>query len=174
MRLNADFSKRVLIHSQQMDWIDSPMPGVARRPLDRIGGEVARATSIVKYAPGSQFSSHVHSGGEEFLVLEGVFQDEYGDYPAGSYCRNPPQSSHTPGSKFGCVIFVKLWQFEPDDSKGVKLTSNLMQVSAKSDLAGVSVIPLHQDGFEQVSIETWAANSEIVQSIEGGAEFFVL
>jgi anti-sigma factor ChrR (cupin superfamily) len=174
MRINADFDKRVLVHSQQMNWIDSPMPGVARRPLDRIGGEVARATSIVKYAPGSQFSSHVHSGGEEFLVLEGVFQDEHGDYPEGSYCRNPPQSSHTPGSQLGCVIFVKLWQFQPDDTKGVKLTSNFMQVSAESDLAGVSVIPLHQDGIEQVSIETWAENSEIVQLLEGGAEFFVL
>jgi hypothetical protein len=60
--------------------------------LDRIGDEVARATSIVRYAPASHFSPHVHDGGEEFLVLEGTFQDEHGDYPVGSYVRNPPTS----------------------------------------------------------------------------------
>jgi len=88
------------------------MYGVYRRPLDRVGDEVARATTIVKYQANSHFSSHVHTGGEEFIVLEGVFQDEHGDYAAGSYIRNPPQSSHTPGSDDGCVIFVKLWQFD--------------------------------------------------------------
>lgn len=174
MRLNADFTKRVLVHSQKLDWIDSPMPGVQRRPLDRIGGEVARATSIVKYAPGSHFSPHVHTGGEEFVVLEGVFQDEHGDYPVGAYCRNPPQSSHTPGSKLGCVIFVKLWQFEPDDTTQVRLDCDAMQASAQPDRVGVSVVPLHQDSVEQVSIEIWEPNSEIVQSLEGGAEFLVL
>ena len=75
------------------------MAGVERRMLDRIGDEVARATSIVRYAAGSRFSPHTHGGGEEFLVLDGVFQDEHGDYPAGSYVRNPPTSRHTPGSR---------------------------------------------------------------------------
>ena len=113
--VNADFEQRVLVHSANLSWLDSPMPGVHRRPLDRVGGEVARATSVVKYAPNSRFSPHVHTGGEEFLVLEGVFQDEHGDFPAGSYVRNPPRTRHTPGSEPGCVILVKLWQFEPDD-----------------------------------------------------------
>jgi len=91
--------------------------------LDRIGDEVARATTIVRYAPNSHFSSHVHSGGEEFIVLEGVFQDEHGDFPAGSYVRNPPTSSHTPGSEPGCVIFVKLWQYDLDDRTPVSRMS---------------------------------------------------
>ncbi|GAL13613.1 hypothetical protein JCM19233_4618 [Vibrio astriarenae] len=52
-------------------------------PLDRVGGEVARATSIVRYKPNSAFSPHTHDGGEEFFVLEGVFSDEHGDYPQG-------------------------------------------------------------------------------------------
>ncbi|HKE95561.1 MAG TPA: cupin domain-containing protein, partial [Povalibacter sp.] len=115
MELNADFSQRVVVHAARLPWAASPMPGVERRMLDRIGDEVARATSIVRYAPGSHFSAHTHGGGEEFLVIEGVFQDEHGDYPVGSYIRNPPTSSHTPGSESGCVIFVKLWQFAPDD-----------------------------------------------------------
>ncbi|MEP5152472.1 cupin domain-containing protein, partial [Planktotalea sp.] len=67
MELNADFKKRVVVHSEQLEWNASPMPGVDRRMLDRIGGEVARATTIVRYAPGSQFSEHTHTGGEEFI-----------------------------------------------------------------------------------------------------------
>ncbi len=110
MELNADFAQRTLVHSHDVAWKASPMAGVDRRMLDRIGDEVARATSIVRYAPGSQFSAHTHTGGEEFIVLEGVFQDEHGDYPAGTYVRNPPTTAHTPGAAEGCVIFVKLWQ----------------------------------------------------------------
>ncbi|MEP1611956.1 MAG: cupin domain-containing protein, partial [Roseobacter sp.] len=68
MELNANFSDRVVVHSDQLDWNPSPMPGVDRRMLDRIGGEVARATSIVRYAPNSKFSAHTHTGGEEFIV----------------------------------------------------------------------------------------------------------
>ena len=115
MELNADFSQRVVVHSDEVEWLASPMPGVDRRMLDRIGKEVARATTIVRYAPNSNFSAHTHTGGEEFIVLEGVFQDEHGDFPVGSYVRNPPTSSHTPGSEPGTTIFVKLWQFQPDD-----------------------------------------------------------
>src|SRR5262249_54084446 len=119
MNLNADFSKRAVVHAAAVDWKASPVPGVERRMLDRIGDEVARATSIVRYAPRSYFPPHVHGGGEEFLVLEGEFQDEHGVFPAGSYVRNPPQSRHTPGSTPGCVLFVKLWQFYPADRKHV-------------------------------------------------------
>jgi anti-sigma factor ChrR (cupin superfamily) len=83
LKLNADFSKRAVVHAATLAWTASPVPGVERRMLDRIGDEVARATSIVRYAPRSCFPPHVHGGGEEFLVLEGVFQDEHGDFPAG-------------------------------------------------------------------------------------------
>src|SRR6266571_4414615 len=115
MRINADFTKRASVHAGESEWVKSPMPGVERRMLDRIGDEVARATSIVRYAPGSHFSPHVHVGGEEFLVLEGVFQDEHGDFPPGSYVRIPPASRHTPGSMLRWTMFVKLWQFDPTD-----------------------------------------------------------
>ncbi|MBT7340233.1 MAG: cupin, partial [Halieaceae bacterium] len=87
MKLHADLSRRAVVNSLDLDWLPSPMAGVYRRMLDRIGGEVARATSIVRYEPESFFSSHTHSGGEEFLVLEGVFSDEHGDYGPGTYVR---------------------------------------------------------------------------------------
>ena len=97
MNLNADFTQRAAVHAGSLPWQPSPTAGVDRRMLDRIGGEVARATTIVRYAPNSRFPAHIHGGGEEFLVLDGVFQDEHGDFPAGSYIRNPPESRHTPG-----------------------------------------------------------------------------
>jgi len=174
MELNADFTKRVLIHSDELDWLTSPMVGVDRRMLDRIGAEVARATTIVRYAPKSHFSPHTHDGGEEFIVLEGIFQDEHGDYPAGSYIRNPPTSSHKPGSEAGCVIFVKLWQFDLADRTPVKIDMNKMSQVRDADRPGVRVTPLFQDKRETVQLETWDADATIELETRGGAEFFVL
>src|SRR4249920_2708952 len=146
MELNADFSKRVVVHGARLPWTPSPMAGVDRRMLDRIGDEVARATSIVRYAPGSHFSPHMHGGGEEFLVLDGVFQDEHGDFPAGTYVRNPPQSSHTPGSKPGCTMFVKLWQFDLADHTHVRLDTNKLALLEVKERDGVRLRPLFKDG----------------------------
>ena len=174
MELNANFDERASVHSEKIDWLASPMPGVDRRMLDRIGGEVARATTIVRYAPESAFSPHVHTGGEEFLVLDGVFQDEHGDFPAGSYIRNPPESSHTPGSKDGCTIFVKLWQFDPDDRTQVRLDTNAMEFEPDSSRAGVGVMPLFADELEDVALEQWAAGADIELPSENGLEILVL
>ena len=109
---NSDFEQHVVIRPEDYHWIPSPMPGVERMLLDRIGEESARATSLVRYAPNSEFSEHRHSGGEEFLVLEGVFEDEHAKYPVGTYVRNPIGTAHTPRiGKEGALIFVKLQQF---------------------------------------------------------------
>src|SRR5579859_6313352 len=113
MLINADFSARAVVDTTALPWIPSPMPGVERKMLERDGGEVARATSLVRYAAGSRFERHEHGGGEEFLVLDGIFSDEYGDYPPGTYVRNPPGSHHAPFSRTGCTLFVKLRQFAP-------------------------------------------------------------
>lgn len=91
MDLHAQFDQRVLLHGADLPWVDSPVAGVQRRMLDRIGGEVARATSIVRYAPGSHFSRHTHHGGEEFLVLDGVFQTSTATtLPAAISATRPP------------------------------------------------------------------------------------
>ena len=174
MELNADFSQRAVVHSNQQPWVQSPMPGVERRMLDRIGDEVARATTIVRYAAGSHFSPHVHDGGEEFIVLDGIFQDEHGDFPAGSYIRNPPTSSHTPGSDEGCTIFVKLWQFDPEDRTPVKIDTNKMASVRAADRAGVQVMPLFRDDREDVRLETWDADADITLDLPQGGEFLVL
>ena len=174
MEINADFSQRVVVHSEQLDWLASPMAGVSRRMLDRIGDEVARATTIVKYDPKSHFSPHVHTGGEEFIVLEGVFQDEHGDFPVGSYIRNPPQSSHTPGSEPGCTIFVKLWQFDLEDRKQVRIDMDKADTVNNPDREGVIETHLYSDKREQVSMEQWQPGIEINLDMTQGGEVLVL
>ncbi len=174
MEVNARFDRRVLVHSAQMPWVDSPVGGVQRRMLDRVGGEVARATSIVRYAAGSRFTAHTHGGGEEFIVLEGIFQDEHGDFPVGSYIRNPPTTRHTPGSATGCVIFVKLWQFDPADRTSVVIDMNKMGSVRAADRPGVAVMPLFQDARETVQCETWDAGARVTMAMPEGAELLVL
>lgn len=174
MKIAADFSKREIVHSSTLPWVASPMPGVDRRALDRVGDEVARATTVVRYAPGSKFSAHIHTGGEEFIVLEGVFQDEHGDFPVGSYIRNPPQSSHTPSSKDGCIIMVKLWQFQPEDRTHIRLQMNAMGKVALPNEVGVQLTPLYKDHIEEVSLFHFDGNAQLNFTPAGGAELFVL
>ncbi len=174
MDLNANFSERAAVHAAKLDWVASPMAGVDRRMLDLIGDEVARATSIVRYAPASAFSPHVHSGGEEFLVLEGVFQDEHGDFPVGTYVRNPPQSKHTPGSAAGCTIFVKLWQFDPADRTPVRIETGKTGYAAAPGRPGVAVMPLFEDRREAVFMERWQAGGEVILEAENGLECLVI
>lgn len=174
MELNADFSRRASVHAGSMPWAPSPVPGVDRRMLDRMGDEVARATSIVRYAPKSAFSPHVHTGGEEFLVLDGVFQDEHGDYPVGTYVRNPPQSQHTPRSQPGCTIFVKLWQFDLSDREQIVHDTNALAFESVPDRDGVSEIHLYTDANERVSLEQWQPQSTIKLPSPHGLEVLVV
>jgi anti-sigma factor ChrR (cupin superfamily) len=171
--VNADFTRRILLHAADMPWIPSPVEGVDRRMLDRLGDETARATSIVRYAPNSRFSPHTHHGGEEFLVLEGIFEDEHGSYPAGTYIRNPPTSKHTPGSTPGCTLFVKLWQFDAEDRRQVRININSPHNAALTQQSGSTFI-LHEDRFESVRIESFGAGGEIRLDCLGGAEILVL
>jgi hypothetical protein len=174
MNLNSDFNARAAVHTARLDWTPSPIPGVDRRMLDRIGDEVARATSIVRYAPHSRFSAHTHGGGEEFLVLDGVFQDGHGDYPAGTYVRNPPTSRHTPGSEPGCTIFVKLWQFDPDDHTQLRIDTPALAYAPVPGLPGVALAPLFANAYERVRLERWASGAVIDMPVQGGIELLVL
>jgi len=174
MEINADFTKRAAVHASTEPWVPSPMAGVDRRMLDRIGDEVARATSIVRYAPESSFSAHTHTGGEEFFVLDGVFQDEHGDFPAGSYIRNPPTTSHTPGSESGCTIFVKLWQFDMADRNQVRVDTTARSYQSGANRPGVETMPLFRDAHEDVGMERWAPGAMIALDLEKGGEFLVI
>ncbi|MEM9502084.1 MAG: cupin domain-containing protein [Pseudomonadota bacterium] len=174
MEINAKFDEPALIHTNILEWQASPMAGVDRRMLDRVGDEVARATSIVRYAKGSAFSEHTHSGGEEFIVLEGVFQDEHGDYPAGTYVRNPIGTHHVPRSDPGCTIFVKLWQFDPDDDDQIAVDLNAVELAPDPARAGVQHAILVDRDYEQVALEQWKAGAMHEPSVDGGFEILIL
>ena len=175
MQINADLSRRAVLHTEDMDWVDSPMAGVRRRMLERDGEDGdRRATSVVRYAPGSRFSPHVHVNGEEFLVLDGTFSDERADYPAGTYVRNPPGSRHAPHSTDGTTIFVKLQQFDPGDATPVIVDTNTAGWTP-AGAEGVSIVPLHAFGAEKVSLVRFAPGARIDRlTHDGGAEVLVL
>lgn len=173
MRINADFDQHVAIDTNTMDWVPSPMKGVDRRMLDRIGDEVARATSLVRYAPESYFSPHTHGGGEEFLVLDGTFVDEHGAYPAGTYVRNPVGSSHTPSSPDGCTIFVKLWQMDPADQTFVR--THLDDLPWISSVPGAERASAHKFGDEEVFfLRLQPGYQGYLQDHPGGEETYVI
>lgn len=172
MRINADFSKRVIVEPGQCEWVASPQNGVERMMLDRIGLEQARATSIVRYAPESRFPPHEHPGGEEILVLSGTFSDETGDFPAGWYLRNPDGTAHQPSSAEGALIFVKLRQMAPDDDHLVRIDTR--RASAWQRLEDRMVCPLFSSPVEQVCLQRVAAGGSILMDAAGGAELLVL
>ncbi|QFT77241.1 ChrR Cupin-like domain protein [Erythrobacter sp. THAF29] len=174
MEINSQFDQPVLIHTDTLEWKASPMAGVERRMLDRIGDEVARATSIVRYAEGSTFSEHTHSGGEEFIVLEGVFQDEHGDYPAGTYVRNPIGTHHIPRSGPGCTIFVKLWQFDECDRDQFAVDLNAIDLVRDPKRPGVSAAILADRDYEHVAVEQWEPDINFDLEDKGGFEMLLL
>lgn len=174
MLVNANFDDRIVIDTLKSTWVPSPVPGVERKLLDRLGAEEARATSIVNYAAGSSFTPHEHPLGEEFLVLSGVFSDEHGDYPAGTYVRNPPGSRHTAYSDKGCELFVKVRQFDVADSKRV-VTDTPKAIFRQGLVPGLKVLPLHEFGTEHTALVQWAPGTKFQPHTHwGGEEIFVL
>ena len=174
MEVRADLGQRVLLDTGGLAWSPSPMVGVERRMLDRRGGEIARATSLVRYAPGSSFERHSHGGGEEILVLEGTFSDERGDYGAGTYLRNPVGSNHAPFSEHGCTILVKLHQMHPADQQRVVIDTQRSSW-VPGLVRGLEVMPLHAFGSEHVALVRWAAGTVFQpHGHPGGEEILVL
>ena len=173
MLINAEFSCRAALAPEHYQWVQSPQNGVERVMLDRVGAEKARATSIVRYAPESNFPHHLHPGGEEILVLSGTFSADNSDYPAGWYLRNPPTSGHQPYSHEGAVIFVKLWQMTVDETRHVAIDTN--DTDNWQEQGGREVCQLYSDAKEQVSLQRIDAGEALFTDIiVGGAELLVL
>ncbi len=175
MLVNTDMSRRAVMRTADMDWVASPLPGVERRMLERDGEDGSRrATSVVRYEPGSRFSPHVHVRGEEFLFLDGTFSDERGDFPAGTYVRNPPGSSHAPHSAGGTTIFVKLQQFQPGDTEPVTLDTSAQSWQPGAE-EGESIISLHAFATERVSLVRLGPGARLgPRPHAGGEEIFVI
>jgi anti-sigma factor ChrR (cupin superfamily) len=173
MNLHADLTQRVVIHHPDLPWMPSPEPGVERRMLERVGEELAKATTVVRYQPGAKFQTHTHDLGEEILVLEGVFSDETGHYPAGSYLMNPPGSSHAPFSAQGCTLFVKLRHLGPD-----QVVREVIDTTTapwyQGMVPGLNVMPLMQQGSGSTLVK-WAPQTYFNPHRHyGGEEIFVV
>ncbi len=173
MNLHSDYSQRIVLYQDDLPWVDSPALGIQRRMLDRIGGEQARATSIVRYAPNTHFAAHCHDFGEEILVLDGELRDEFGHYPAGAYLMNPPGSSHAPYSENGCTLFVKLRHLGDEhvereyvDTKTAEWLQGLVP--------GLHVMPLMRQGSGSTLVR-WAPNTYFNPHRHyGGEEIYVV
>lgn len=170
--INMDFSKRVVIDTRKNDWVPSPKPGVWRKPLAREDAERGHATSVVRYEPGASFHPHNHPGGEEILVLEGTFSDETGDFGVGTYFRNPAGFVHAPFSREGCLILVKLHQFEASDQKRLSIKINDAEWGV--DERGVKVLELHAHSSERVQLFKVEANQNLDLSHLSSVELFVV
>ncbi|MDH6249345.1 anti-sigma factor ChrR (cupin superfamily) [Polynucleobacter sphagniphilus] len=173
MNINADYSQKVVVNHHELPWIPSPELGIERRMLERCGGEVAKATSIVRYQAGSKFPMHFHEFGEEIFVLDGIFSDESGDYPAGSYIMNPPGSSHAPFSDFGCTLFVKLRHLGPDQESGEVIDTKTADWY-QGMVPGLHVMPLMRQGSGSTLVR-WAPQTYFNPHRHyGGEEIFVI
>lgn len=174
MLLNSDLTRRIVVRSEELPWQPSPTVGVQRRLLAREGGEDARATSVVRYEPGAAFSSHAHPQGEEIMVLDGVFADEHGVYPAGTYIKNPPGSAHAPRSEVGCTLFVKLRQMDDGDIQRVVLQPEDQRWSPGL-VSGLEVLALDQFSTTHTALVRWAPGTVFSKHRHfGGEEIFVL
>jgi len=173
MNINADYSKKIVINHYDLPWIQSPESGVERRMLERLGGEVAKATSIVRYQPDSQFQMHTHEFGEEILVLDGIFSDETGNYPAGTYVMNPPGSSHAPFSETGCTLFVKLRHLGLDQVDREVIDTKIAPWY-QGMVPGLHVMPLMKQGSGSTLVR-WAPQTYFNPHRHyGGEEIFVV
>jgi len=174
MKIRADFSQKCVVRPGEADWVASPQAGVDRLMLDRIGEEVARATSLVRFSPGSSFPFHEHGGGEEVFVVDGLFEDEHGRYPAGTYLRDPVGTSHTPFTKDGCTLFVKLRQFQQNDTTRVVIETG-PQSWMRSGTEGFAIQPLHEFAGECTYLARLAPGLRLsTNSHPSGEEILVL
>ncbi len=171
--LNMDLNRTVVIKTANQIWQGSPSEGVWRKLLAREALEHGHTTSLVRFDPGCSFAEHSHPFGEEIFVLDGVFSDQYGDYTAGTYLRNPPGSKHVPFSQQGCTLFVKLDQFDPDDSDEVRIdTKSAQWLPGRGKL---QVMPLHEFENESIALVRWPSHSKFQPHMHfGGEEIYVL
>lgn len=170
--LNMDFTQAICLQPDDQKWVTSPADGVSRVHLERVAEEHGHVTSFVKFEPGAYFPSHNHPNGEEIFVLEGVFSDEKGDYPAGTYIRNPPGSLHKPFTHKGCKLFVKLDQFQKNDTKTIVIRPEDQQWC--NGIGGLKVLPLHSFNTESTALVAWPKNEVFQPHIHVGGEEIVV
>ena len=171
---HTDLRQRVAVDTAALAWDASPSGTVGRKPLYRVGGEDGPVTRRVRYAPGGAFRPHAHPEGEEIRVLDGVFADERGDYPAGTDLLNPDGSRHAPRSDGGCLLFVRLRQ-SPGAERPRIVLDTTTGAWAPGPTPGIAVLPLYaQAGHpDRGRLERWGPGAARPRHPDG-EELFVL
>ena len=168
-----DFNTAVAVPPSDQEWVTSPADGVSRVPLEQVAAESGHTTSLVSFAPGASFPEHAHPRGEELFVLQGTFSDEFGDYPMGTYIRNPPGSKHTPFTREGCKLFVKLDQFHTDDTTHVVVRPEDQQW--QNGIGNLVVLSLHEFHTQHTALVYWPENEKFqAHQHWGGEEILVI
>ena len=175
--INGKLGVRATEDTRLMSWSESPSGTVWRKRVHLVGPpESGQVTSIVRYLSDSNFPAHDHPEGEEILVLEGVFSDEHGDWPAGTYLLNPEGFRHAPFSKPGCELFVKLRQFPGLDRQHVVINVNTLAWKSTSRPGQSEKLLYAQEGYLDVTrLLRWEPDSNLGEiEYQGGAELYVL
>ncbi len=175
--INGDLSIRAVADTSRMEWAPSPSGSVWRKRVHLVGPpESGQVTSIVRYEPESKFPAHDHPEGEEILVLDGVFSDEHGDWPSGTFLLNPEGFRHSPFSDHGCTIFVKLRQFPGRGRRHVAIDTNKLHWEPRSTPSVHHKALYEQAGFSDIMrLERWESKADLgIIAYEQGAELFVL
>lgn len=175
MQENIVPDHRIAVHSEQAEWTSSSVPGVERRVLDRKGDCKTRPTThIARFAPECSLQPQDIPGENEFFVLDGMLQDKYGDFPAGTYVRNPPDAVQVPKTGTGCTIFLKQCESTPQGPTRMRIQTNKMRFVLDPERAGVTVVPLFHDGREDVMLERWEAGVSVCLKSRHGMEMLVV
>ena len=174
MRFNDDISLRAVLHSSELPWVDSSQPGIQSKLLEDRADEASRLTAIVRHGAKTRPETHTHPLGQEILVLDGVYEDDAGNYGAGTYIRNPPGSSHTACSSAGCTLFVKNNYLAPEDNQRTIVdTRNADWFEGL--VTGLTVLPLAEFGTRHAALVRWAPKTKFNPHRHyGGEEILVL
>ena len=174
-QINADFSRFSVAHIDSMKWVQSPAAGVWRKRVYMDGPvEGGKVTSLVRYDAGARFPEHGHPGGEEILVLEGIFSDQHGHFGKGWHLLNPSDSRHESYSENGCLVLVKLRQYSGKDTIHQD-TGNLDWKHGETN--GVSSKLLYENRVPEMSIRLVRIEKTVAapfQAFSGGQEIYVV
>jgi len=169
VNFNLDISKKVVIDTTNKTNKSLSKNGITKVILEGELENSEQTSSIIEYSPNTQLQIWSHPFGEEIFVLEGIFSNKNGDYPAGTYIRNSSMISDKSFSKKGCKIFIKSNQTNSIDNTQIVIDTNISKWL--KGYGNLEVIPL----YENTALVKWPKSEKFVQhSHYGGEEIFVL
>ncbi len=171
---NGDFSQRVVILPDDLQWGETEMPGVLFKLFEECRQPYQRRTLLLECLPGSLIKRPDEHAEVEFLVLNGEVADIEGSYPAGTYVRNPDSSTYA-HSEFGCSLFVKLSQIHEDDQQTRIIDTHRENRWLPGPEEGTEIYPLHMWDAESMFLIRWGGPASVKPSINPhGEELFVI